>query len=87
MTFAIKRPTPPSDYVQNALWQSGNDSRWFLNKNKFEKEPSWHSKPPPLHMKNHFFKPSLHSKTCLHLTKTDHKIDQSDFKFRYEIGQ
>ena len=36
MNFATKRQTPPSDDVQNPFWQSVNDCRWFLNKNKFE---------------------------------------------------
>ena len=30
------------NYVQNAFWQSGSDSRWFLSK-----KPWWNARPPP----------------------------------------
>ena len=35
--------------MQNAFWQSGSDSRWFLNKQKIEeKKPGLHARPRPL---------------------------------------
>ena len=35
-----------SNYVQNTLWQSGKDSKWFL-KQSFFKIRLWHARPLP----------------------------------------